>query len=395
MEKIRILLYEPYIFKIYGNTRYILSIFKYLNREKFEPILCSPFEDPFLDLIREMNHRVSVIEPPKRLRLHGGQLLKAGLLSRFKTLLSILAFNKKIISFIKNQKIDIMQCHSIRALLTAGLAAKLTGTPVFWYIKGELANPILDRIGFYLADKIVFQSEITKQSCYPKVLTKYVDKFLIIKNGIDLEEIESAKNSDKIKILSQFNIKKENINIAMIGQVVPLKGVDHLINAFIKVKHEIPSAKLYIIGDHGIPAYSWFQDKLNKILHDNEITEDVHFLGWQRKAQDILSLMDISVLPSLAEGVPKSVMEAMTLGKPIIATDVGGTRSLFEDGKHGFLIAPNSTEEIAKKLAILCKNKELRNSMGKASQEHAFKNFSIRQNIDSLEELYQDLITSP
>lgn len=190
-KRTRVAIFESYVFdeKLYGNTRYIVCIFKYLDPDRFEPILIAPVRNKFLDVIGDLGSRQTVVPAPGPLRQYAGTILTQGLLGKIATAACILWYSLRLGACFLVERIDIVQCHSVRAVITAGLAAKLTRRPLIWYVKGELDNPLLDRIAYSLADRILFQGETNMRRRYPALVKKYRHKIAIVPNGIELERV--------------------------------------------------------------------------------------------------------------------------------------------------------------------------------------------------------------
>ena len=390
---IKILIYEPYIFKVYGNTRYLISIFKFVNRTLFEPILVAPVEDPFLDIIRNFGGRCIILPPPQRLKRYGRTILGDGLYGKFLTSTSIAWHSRNLASFILKEHIDIVQCHSIRALLTIGLAIKLTRRPCFWYIKGDLENPFLDRLGYAIADRILFLCNTMKHRKYPNIVQRYEEKISVLNYGIDLDEVISAERSNHRQFVQQeLCINERNFNIICLAQISPMKGTKYLLEAMVKIRQTIPNAVLYLVGDHGIEAYRSYKGTLERIIESTGLDRAVIFTGWRRDAHEIHSLMDLSVLPSLSEGVPTTIIEAMALGKPAVATRVGGVTELVRQGETGFVVEPRDPDGLAHAITTIAKDKELRLRFGENARRIAFEEYDIRNNIAGLEKLYMELV---
>ena len=152
---IRVLFYEPYPMGFGGNFLTQRMILERLERKTFYPIVVAPIDGVALDNFRVMGVECEVIAPPGDLGRYGGALLRAGLLSRFKSTFDLIRYNFRVARFIREQNIDIVYANCVRAQLNVGLAAWLSRVPSLLYIKGELANPIIDRLCFVLASKII------------------------------------------------------------------------------------------------------------------------------------------------------------------------------------------------------------------------------------------------
>jgi glycosyltransferase involved in cell wall biosynthesis len=151
---------------------------------------------------------------------------------------------------------------------------------------------------------------------------------------------------------------------------------------------------LYIVGDHCAEEYRPYRAELEAMIRDRGL-HGVTLTGWRGDVHDIVSLMDVFVLPSHAEGVPKSVIEAMALGKPVVTTTVGSIPDLVEDGVTGLLVAPRDPDALADCLVRLVRDAALRDRLGRAARQQVLRDGSIKDNIAGLERLYENLCAKP
>ena len=161
--------------------------------------------------------------------------------------------------------------------------------------------------------------------------------------------------------LRESNISYEPV-ITYVGWLSPLKGIDLLIKAFANIKEKYPEFKLEIIGE-GLS-----QAELRDLVENKNI-KDVDFTGHLdlNEVKNRLKRSICLVLPSYSEGLPRVLLEAAALKKPLIGTEVGGIPEIIEDGENGFLFAPGSAEELTMALEKIISNQKLIQSMGQAS----------------------------
>jgi glycosyltransferase involved in cell wall biosynthesis len=178
----------------------------------------------------------------------------------------------------------------------------------------------------------------------------------VIYNGIDTATFRKRDTNCRQKLC----ISNDAAVITFVGRLIYAKGVQDLISAFTRIKEASPNTKLLIVGDGPYRA------KLENLAYQNDCSGDIVFLGQKEKDEliNILSATDIFVNPSYSEGLPTSVMEAASVGLPIIATDVGGTREIITDRESGILIKIKDVEELERKLCELLTNTELRTVLG-------------------------------
>jgi glycosyltransferase involved in cell wall biosynthesis len=146
---------------------------------------------------------------------------------------------------------------------------------------------------------------------------------------------------------------------------------------------------LYIVGDtQENPAYAQELAELVKRLG----LSYVHFLGWRQDRLELLRLMDIFVLPSLSEDAPRSIMEAMALGVPVVATRVGGIPSMLDDTATGLMVEPRDPPALAGALLKLASEPELRREMGQRARVTARERYSVRRTVAETQNLYTTLL---
>jgi glycosyltransferase involved in cell wall biosynthesis len=211
------------------------------------------------------------------------------------------------------------------------------------------------------------------------------DKVICVSNAIlnETKKIEKIQQDRLIKIYNGVEINKKlkkqikkgkKLNLIYVGRLSKEKGVRYLIEAFNKIYND--QLRLLIVGD------GKEREKLEKLAG-----EKIEFLGYRRETYSLLNSSDIFILPSLTEGCSISILEAMSLGKPIIATNVGGTPELIQDGKNGLLISSKDIIALKEAIEKLVKDKKLRDKFGK-NNKNKIKEFDIKKVIKKYEKIY-------
>jgi len=391
MDSINVLIYEPYPQQIAGNLRTQIYIMEFVDKRRFHLVLLAPFETDFTNEAQKNGIDTIGLEPPERVNRYGGKCLRDGYYGKVLTVIDLFRYNLKLYRVFKRKKIDIVYCNCIRGVLTVGLAALTRRIPILWYIKGELQNKILDTIGFIISRKILFFCQSNIDDKYPKLVKFFNKKIGILKIGIDPEAIKSVQEANKSYLIKELGIDTQKINCIYTGQVYAPKGLHFLLEAIALVKDEFPNIRLYIVGDHIIEEYKDYKNVLLRIIEQYGIDDNIVFTGWRPDALKIVSLMDILIHPSLSEGFGRAVLEGMALGKPVIASKVGGLREIIKDGKNGFLVEPGDTGMIADRLRLLLRDKKLREKFGKAARNTVFSGYLIEDKVLKLEHIWTDM----
>lgn len=188
----------------------------------------------------------------------------------------------------------------------------------------------------------------------------------IMYNGIDVSMFEN--NNAHIVKGSDVDNYNSSVTVTFMGRLIYAKGVQDLITIYPELKGRV---RLLIVGEG---SYRKELEKLAKKVDKRNII----FLGKKKTEEipDILSITDIFVNPSYSEGLPTSVIEACAAGRAVVATDVGGTNEIIQDGETGFLIPQKNLEELKKRIDILIENQDLREELGSKARDCVKKNFS-------------------
>jgi glycosyltransferase involved in cell wall biosynthesis len=206
----------------------------------------------------------------------------------------------------------------------------------------------------------------------------------VIYNGIDTGIFKREDTNYRQKL----GIGNDALVVTFVGRLIYAKGAQDLISAFPRIKDTASNVKLLIVG--GGP----YRAELEKLARRTDCSSSILFLGQKKQAEliEILSATDIFVNPSYSEGLPTSVMEAASIGLPIIATDVGGTREIITTGKTGILVQARDMGQLAEELCRLCADAELRGKLGKNARILAERKFDWDKITGEYIKLYASLI---
>jgi len=261
-----------------------------------------------------------------------------------------------------SQNVHIVHTHGINPFFYGTIAAKLSkdikaiqtdhARGVFPVSKKEMLS---ERILSFWADIIIAVSEGIKDD-----LTKYVrinpNKIKVIYNGIDGSKFRVKINKKKKR--EELGIAEDYFVIGIGVRLSAQKGLHYLVEAAYILSKSFPKFKLIIIGDGEL------REELETLAKEKGIADKVIFTGYRNDIAELLQIIDIYSLPSLWEGHPLVLLEAMAAGKPIVASDIPGNRETVVHGKTGLLVPPQRSTELASALLKLLENNDLRLRMG-------------------------------
>ncbi|MFX0199681.1 MAG: glycosyltransferase family 4 protein, partial [Candidatus Hodarchaeota archaeon] len=230
----------------------------------------------------------------------------------------------------------------------------------------------LVKLFFNKSDAIFVLSESWKEFC-KKISNN--PRIYIVYNGASIN-----KFSGKID-------NKEKIVISLMGRLGKRKGVYDLLEAFNKLRSDVPEAHLFLGGDGDITG-------VKDIIKEKKLENQIHILGWVTGEQKIqvFKQSDIYVLPSYHEGLPVSIVEAMAAGAPIISTPIGGIPEAVIENRNGFLIKPGDVDALCSRLRLLLRDKNLRERMGRESLLIIQEKFDIEKITNKLVDLYNEIL---
>jgi len=298
----------------------------------------------------------------------------------------VMIFWIRCLFLIKKINPDIVHSQGVQIGLPSFLAKKIFGIPYVAYCRGSDVylpwkfKKTVSRLVLNSADAVIALTDDMKN----EVQKNCKKNIIVIPNGISLGKY---KELPKQVIRDKFKIHPDEKIIVFVGSLRPVKGLKYLIEAFKIINKKNPMARLFLVGD-GPERHS-----LEDIAEKDGLKAKVNFIG-QIENDEIPKYMaaaDIFVLPSLSEGFPGVVLEAMASGLPIVATKVRGLPEIVKDGENGFLVEPENPGQIAEKALALLGGDKLREKISNNNKEKA-KGYSWEKVIDKIEKAYSAAI---
>lgn len=302
----------------------------------------------------------------------------------------------------RQQRYDIVHTHGVKPGLLGRIAAGLTGTPVvihtvhgfhYWDGMTALEKHVFvwfERFAARFCDLLLSQNRedigfaVQRRIC-PR------EKIRFLGNGIDITRFRPDVISQKAVVAArqQLGVAPNETLVAMIGRLVRLKGYLEYMKAARLLHERGEQIKFLAIGAT--------QDKANavsppELIAEYGLEDKVLFLGLRDDIPELMAAMDILVLASYAEGIPRVLLEAAATGKPAVGTDVRGTREVIVDGETGYLVPARDPYALAVAISRLAADSALRREMGKAARRRAEHHFDERLYFWRTDHLYRRMI---
>jgi len=358
-----------------GAQRQLLELVKGLDKRRFQPIVLTLNPGGYLE------------QEFKRVR--GVHLLSVGRKGKY----DFLCFFR-VLRIMRRMKADVVQPFLTPATLFGLVPALFCRTPV--KIVTERNGPQI-RAGtgqrLYLkaedmlsrfADWAISNSRAGRDFLIQRGIKP--SRVKVIYNGINLDRLHPDRESVE-RVRQKIGIPQGGKVVGMMARMFPPKNHALFLQAAALVNQSAPQTRFALLGDG--PLRGSLEEMSRKLRLESEIV----FLGEQQDVGTYLSSFDIAVMSSDTEGCSNSLLEAMALGIPVIATDVGGNREVVSPGENGLLVPPGNAEALAKAIITVLENPGLVKSMGEKARQRVVTEFSLERMVSQYESLYQETLT--
>jgi sugar transferase (PEP-CTERM/EpsH1 system associated) len=293
----------------------------------------------------------------------------------------------RLYCLLHRQRPTILHTWMFHANLPGRVLGRLAGVPIVISSETTMGQEGWLRCWFNwitspLPDRVVCVSERVAEFA-ARTIGIPPAKLVVIPNGVPLEDFQPG---DRSRARVELGIPLRAVVAGTVGRLQPVKGTSYLLEAWALLASDHPDAILLLVG--GGPQ----QAALERMSRRLGISERVRFLGDRADVPDLLRGMDVFALPSVWEGMPNAVLEAMAVGLPVVATAVGGTPEVVVDGVTGLLVPSGDSDALAQSIARLLCDPDLRYKMGQAGRERVVNHFSVERTVEQTERLYEQLL---
>jgi len=353
-----------------GAERMILKLALGLDPSRYDlKVVCLRGRTPFLNEFRD----------------HGVEVIVLGMKKYFE-LRPLWA----LYSLFRRERVDLIHTHLYRDAVYGRVIARLAGVKgvistlhnsYVWRSRSQL---FLDRLTSVFADRITAVSDAVRKFAIEREHMP-AGKMVTVYNGIDTDQFNISPE-ERETVRREIGLAPGDVAVGSMGELTRQKGYRYLLEAVPEILKANPAVKFLIAGE-GEVKYSLLalRDKLG-------VKSQVSFLGFREDVPRLLAAFDLFVLPSLWEGLPVALIEAMAAAKPIVATDVDGNCEVIGRDEAGIAVEPRNPPALARALLELIGNPELRRRMGLKGRKRAEELFDVRIMIKNYEELYEDCL---
>ena len=263
----------------------------------------------------------------------------------------------------RRQPVDILHAHRYKENILGSLAARMSGVPHVlrtihgtteiysgWkWINAQIYEAVDHLVCRFCVSRLIAVSREISEELERQYPGKPVTH---IPNCIDERRMIITKERNEKR--AELGLKPSEFVIGTIGRLAPVKGIEYLIRAVPEIVKRHEDVRVLVVGDG--PS----RTGLEALVRSLGLEKTVTFLGWRHDTTEIMNALDLFILPSLHEGTPTALLEAMCLGIPVVASATGGVRDLIIHGENGLLVEPKDVHGLAATCSAVMEDASLR-----------------------------------
>lgn len=366
-----------------GTEKQVVGLVSALDRERFDlDIACFGRWGELVDAVERLG--VAVDEYPVRA------------LARFGTVRQQFRFAATLAA----RRTQVMHSYNFYANVFALPAAWLAGVPCVVasirdtgvYLDG--AKRRLQRLACRFAHRVVVNADAIRDWLIEDGYD--AARIITIPNGLDVRSYHAPRGGHAFR--DELGIPRDARLVLLLARVNRQKGIDYFVEAAAKVLRRCPGTHFVIVGgnfdrEHGhAHPEGEYRREVEAAAGRLGLSGHLHFTGFRDDVPALLAEADLSVLPSLSEGLSNTLLESMAAGMPVVATRVGGTPEAIDDGVHGLLVPPQDADALAAAMAAVLTDEVLARRLGARARERVANRYSFDQMARETGSLYERVL---
>jgi glycosyltransferase involved in cell wall biosynthesis len=300
----------------------------------------------------------------------------------------------KFYQFAKHKRIDLIRTYGLKAHIIGRIVGKLLKIPVNissvrntdswrrWY------HALLDYLTSGFTDLYISNSEAGRLATHRRERIP-LSKIITIPNGIDLANYApylSCMSEISETYKQQFGLLPDTPVIGIVASLRKQKGHKTIVDALPQIQQTIPEVRCLFVGE------DWLHGEIHRYVREKHLEQVVIFTGFRTDIPELLTMFDLFLLPSLWEGIPRALLEAIAMQKPVIVTAVGGIPEIVESEKTGVFVPPEDPKALAQATTYLLSNPEIATKMGQEGYRRIQQFFSLDSVVAKTEGVYDQLL---
>jgi glycosyltransferase involved in cell wall biosynthesis len=379
-----------------GGEIALLNLVRHLDPKRVKPVVVLGADGPLAErLRREVNTYILPLSP--RLAALKKDTLGIATLFRIREVISILAYVRRLVLFIRKHKINLIHTNSLKADIIGGIAGRLSRCPVVWHVRDRVEDDYLPgsvvRI-FRLLCRVVPTYVIANSVATLETLHLRTRRYSSsIPSGVDLHHRTSVVHDGTHTTVPSASDRRDLkvFRIGLIGRISPWKGQHIFLQAAEQVHNRFPNARFVIIGA-ALFGEDKYDQEVRQIPARLGIEDVVEFTGFRGDVQQAICELDLVVHASTTgEPFGQVIIEGMAAGKPVVATDGGGVPEIVENGKTGILVPMGDAQAMAAAICQILADPTQAKTMGARARQRVKDHFTVEETARRIQAVYEEI----
>ena len=388
-----------------GSLTGMLELVAGLDRSRYQPMIVLYEEKPVTRQLRAQGIKVRIFSKRRLPKEHALQerpayqraktypsvtpllrSLRAAGTFVFETLPAAL----RLAAVFRDEQPDLIHvCNGFRGNLDAIVAARIRGIPCVVHCKGFDKHGAFERLFAPGVAAAVCMTVAIEDHCRAEGVR--APEYHVIYDGLDLQRFRPTRGRDDVR--EELGIAKDAPVVGVVGNIQEWKGQHVLLEAMADVVRDVPNATALVVGGAHRSGRA-YADGLRRFVNSRGLGKNVVFTGARQDVADVMNAMDVVVHTSVrGEPFGRVIIEAMSVGRPVIATRAGGVPEFVHDGTDGLLVAPGDAAELAAVIRRLLGDAALRKRLAEGATA-AVRNFSLDHHVEEMTRLYDRIAAS-
>ncbi|MFQ5813182.1 MAG: glycosyltransferase family 4 protein [Anaerolineae bacterium] len=294
---------------------------------------------------------------------------------------------------LKRERFSLIHTHGYKANVLGGIAAKLAGVKSVATVHLHTETTyrlrlykIIDLLALRFFPKVIAVSESLRQYLIANGLPP--KKVVTVHNAVDLGAFTPGVSLNNDKALkNRLGIGGDQHTVSIIGRLTSQKGHHYFLESANRILEVLPETRFLVVGDGPL------REDLEGLSLSLGIAQAVRFLGYRQDIATLMSMSDVIAMPSLKEGLPYVLLEALALARPVVGTKVGGIPEVIKHGETGFLVPPKDSKGLAEAIIQVLRNPEEAASLGERGRELVSREFNVETMVQKVAAVYAEVLS--
>lgn len=386
----KVAFFDSYHEAFYGSHQSLFTLVTRLDRARYDPIFVTTNDGLVAEKFREAGVETVVLKIGGIGNEFGKAVLEYSLLQKIRAGFDVFMHGLRVFTWLRRQRVSLVYVNDLRSMVFAGFSARCARLPLLWYVRDDFRHARLQALALRLATRVFVIADGVKRAFTPAEQKAYGDKIVTLYTGFDFPRYEFSRDQAESTRLALGISLTANV-VGLVGSITPRKGYEVLAQAAPEIVGRFPETVFLAVG--GSPqGHESYASSVKRLISDSGMEGHFVWSGYRKDIESVIAVMDVVVLPSTSEGLPRTLIEALACGKPAVATDVGGVQEILTSDLHGRVIDVGDAGALAEAVCELLHQDPGNAEKATLRREYVKEKFDLNTYVGSFEDEMERLM---